>query len=82
MKRGRISLGVVGAALSAALFAAILPQARSAGAILVANEDPAALAKLRVGQALNKDTGMLAESIEVALSDGDARSAADAVAAP
>src|SRR5215468_11148781 len=72
MKQGRISLALAGAALSAALLAAVWPHAHEAGAILAAQDDPAALADLNVGTALRNNESIVAQNIDAALAGGDA----------
>ncbi len=55
MNRARVSFAVAGSAASAALGAAVWPHARDADAVLAAQDDPAALADLRVNSALRNN---------------------------
>ena len=72
MKPGRISLPILGAAVSAVLLAALWPHAHEAGAILLAQDDPVALADRQIDSALRNDEGVVAQNIETALGTGDA----------
>jgi hypothetical protein len=72
MKRRRIGLTVACMALSAAVFAALWPHAREAGAILAAQDDPAELADIKINSALRNDRAMIAQDIEAALAADDA----------
>jgi hypothetical protein len=77
MKRRRISVALVGVMASAAVCAALWPHARDAGAIVLAQDDPAELsdarldAVLRQSQAAKNQAGV-AGQIEAALAAGDA----------
>jgi hypothetical protein len=72
MKRGRISLPILGAAVSAVLLAALWPHAREAGAILLAQDDPVALADQQIDLTLRNDENVVAQNVETALGAGDA----------
>src|SRR5215475_10535428 len=80
MKRGRISSAIVAVAASAAICAALWPHARDAGAVVFAQDDPAALADIQVASALRKNQALVAEQIEAALAKGDADLAGSFVA--
>jgi hypothetical protein len=64
---------------SARLPAPLWPHASEAGAILAAQDDPAALSDLQLNSALRNNAGVLAENIEAALAAGDADLAASFV---
>jgi ATP-dependent protease HslVU (ClpYQ) peptidase subunit len=72
MKRGRISSAMVALAASAAICAALWPHARDAGAVVLAQDDPAALADVQVASALQKNQALVSEQIDAALAQGDA----------
>src|SRR5882724_2168460 len=72
MKQVKLSLAVVGMAASITVGAALWPHARNAGAILAAQDDPSALADLRLNSALRNSPALVAENIEAALAGGDA----------
>ena len=72
MKRGRISLPILGAAVSAVLLAALWPHAREAGLILLAQDDPVALADQQIDLSLRNNEGVVAQNVETALGAGDA----------
>jgi hypothetical protein len=72
MKRWRVGLALMGVAVSAAAFAALLPSAREAGAILFSQDDPGALSDLRLSSALRNNQSVVADNIEAALKGGDA----------
>ena len=76
----RLSLAVAGIAASAALGAAVWPHARDAGAVLAAQDDPAALADLRINSALRGNPTLISDHIEAALAANDADLAASFVA--
>ena len=59
-------------ALSAAACLALWPHARDAGAILAAQDDPAALSDLQLNSALRNNNAVIADNIEAALASGDA----------
>ncbi len=63
-------------ALSAAVFAALWPHARDAGAILAAQDDPVALADMQIDSAIRNRPTLVADNIEAALEAGDSDLAA------
>jgi len=68
----RIGLTLAGAAASAAVFTALFPHAREAGALLMAQDDPAALSDIRVNSALRTNSAAIGQGAEQALDAGDA----------
>jgi hypothetical protein len=80
MTRMRLSVAVACLAASAALGTAIWPHARDAGIVLAAQDDPAALADLRINSVLRDNPALIADNIEAALASGDADLAASFVA--
>ena len=72
MKRGRIGLPILGAAVSAVLLAALWPHAREAGLILLAQDDPVALADQQIDLSLRNNESVVAQNVETALEAGDA----------
>jgi ATP-dependent protease HslVU (ClpYQ) peptidase subunit len=72
MKRRRISSALVGVAVCAAICAALWPHARDAGAVVLAQDDPAELADAQITPVLRKNQALVAEQIEAALAAGDA----------
>ncbi|KWV51479.1 hypothetical protein AS156_12985 [Bradyrhizobium macuxiense] len=80
MNRMRLSFAVAGMAASAALGAAVWPHARDAGVVLGAQNDPAALADIRLNSVLRSNPALLSENIETALASEDADLAASFVA--
>jgi hypothetical protein len=72
MKRRRLGLALGGMAVSAAVFAALWPQAREAGAILSAQDDPAELSDVTLNSVLRNDQALIAQNIEAALTANDA----------
>ncbi|MDI1265353.1 MAG: hypothetical protein PS018_19065 [bacterium] len=66
-------------ALSVAVFSALWPQARDAGAILAAQDEPARLADLQLNSALRNKPGTIADNIEAALAAEDSDLAASFV---
>ena len=58
-------------ALSVAVCAALWPHAREAGAILAAQDDPAALSDIHINSALRSNQALVADNIEAALAAGD-----------
>ena len=66
-------------ALSVAVFWALWPQARDAGAILAAQDEPARLADLQLNSALRNKPGVIADNIEAALAADDSDLAASFV---
>jgi hypothetical protein len=79
MRRLRLGSALAGLAVSAAVFAALWPHARDAGAILAAQDDPAALADIRINSAVRNSPTLLADNIEAALAEGDSDLAASFV---
>src|ERR1700730_2471425 len=69
MKRRRLGLALGGMAVSAAVFAALWPQAREAGAIVSAQDDPAELSDVTLNSVLRNDHAGSAQNIEPALAD-------------
>ena len=67
----RLGSALAGMALSVAVCAALWPHARDAGAILAAQDDPAALSDIRISSALRSNQALVAEHIEAALAEGD-----------
>jgi hypothetical protein len=77
MKRRRISSALVGIAASAAVCAALWPHAREAGAVVLAQDDPAELSDARINSVLQKNQApenqaLVGDQIEAALAAGDA----------
>ena len=72
MKRRRLGLALGGMVVSTAVFAALWPQAREAGAILSAQEDPAELSDVRINSAVRNNQAIVAQNIEAALAANDA----------
>jgi hypothetical protein len=72
MKRWRLGLAVAGVAVCAIACALLWPRARDAGAILAAQDDPAALADVQLNAALRNNQAVIAQNIEAALAAGDA----------
>jgi ATP-dependent protease HslVU (ClpYQ) peptidase subunit len=72
MKRRRLGLALGGMVVSAAVFAALWPQARMAGAILSAQDDPAELSDVRINSAVRNNQAIVAQNIEAALAANDA----------
>src|SRR4030088_2150474 len=72
MKRLGIGSALAGLAVCAVACALLWPHARDAGAILAAQDDPAALADLQLNAALRSNQPIIAQSIEAALAAGDA----------
>ena len=71
MTRRRISSALVGLAASAAVCAALWPHARDAGAVVLAQDDPAELSDVQISAALRNNQALLSEQIEAALAAGD-----------
>src|SRR5215216_3297110 len=75
MRRLRLGSALAGAlgclALSVAVSAALWPHAREAGAILAAQDDPAALSDIHIHSALRSNQALVAGHIEAALAEGD-----------
>jgi hypothetical protein len=72
MKRLRLSVAVGGMAVTAAACVALWPQARDAGAILAAQNDPAELSDLQLNSALRNNRAAIEQNIEAALAANDA----------
>jgi hypothetical protein len=72
MKRRRLGLALGGMVVSAAMFAALWSQAREAGAILSAQDDPAELSEVRINSAVRNNQAIVAQNIEAALAANDA----------
>jgi hypothetical protein len=72
MKRRRISSALAGIAVSAAVCAALWPHARDAGAVVLAQDDPAKLADAQIAPVLQRNKALVAEQIEAALTANDA----------
>jgi len=72
MKRAKLVLAVVSMAVSAAVTAALWPNARDALAVLAAQDDPAALADVRLNSALRNSPLLIHDNISAALDAGDA----------
>src|SRR6202163_3184414 len=79
MKRARIGSALVGTAVCAVACALLWPHARDAGAILAAQDDPAALSDLQLNSALRDNRPIIAGNIEAALTAEDADLAASFV---
>src|SRR6476646_5641940 len=71
MKRLRFGSALAGMALSVAVCAALWPHAREAGALLAAQDDPAALSDIHINSALRSNQALVAENVETALAAGD-----------
>ncbi len=76
MKWLRIGSALTGMAVCAVACVLLWPQAREAGAILAAQDDPADLADLQLNSTLRNNPGIVADNIEAALASGDADLAA------
>jgi hypothetical protein len=74
MKRARLGMAVAGMAVAVCAVACALawPRARDAGALLMAQDDPAALSDVQIGSVLRNNPALVAENIEAALAAGDA----------
>jgi hypothetical protein len=72
MKRLRLSLAVVGMAVSAVACVILWPHARDAGAILAAQDDPAELSDIQLSAALRNNQAVIEDNIEAALAANDA----------
>jgi hypothetical protein len=75
----RIGRAIASMGICAALFAALWPHARDAGAILAAQDDPAELSDIRLNSALRNDKALVEQGIEAALAADDADLAASFV---
>src|SRR5216684_4538408 len=72
MKRTRIGSALVGTTVCAVACVLLWPHARDAGAILAAQDDPAALSDIQLNSALRNNQAMVAENIKAALAANDA----------
>lgn len=72
MKWLRISSALTGIAACSLVLAQVAPHAREAGALLAAQDDPAALSELKLDAALAKDERVVQDNIEAALAARDA----------
>jgi len=72
MKRSRIVWAMAGMAVSGIALAALWPHARDAGAILAAQDDPAALSEIQLNSAVQNNQTVIADNIEAALAANDA----------
>lgn len=72
MKWLRISTALAGIAACSFLLAQVAPHAREAGAILAAQDDPAALSELKLNALLRQNESLVQDNIEAALAAGDA----------
>ena len=72
MKRSRIVWAMAGMAVSGIALAALWPHARDAGAILAAQDDPAALSEIQLNSAMRNNQAVIADNIEAALAANDA----------
>src|ERR1700681_2496880 len=79
MKRARIGSALVGTTVCAVACALLWPHARDAGAILAAQDDPAALSDIQLNSALRDNQPVIAANIEAALTAEDADLAASFV---
>jgi hypothetical protein len=68
----RIGLALAATAVSAAALAWLVPSARQAGALLLAQDDPARLSDVRLGAVLRTNDAALNEGAAAALAAGDA----------
>jgi hypothetical protein len=72
MKRWRIGSALAGTAVCAVACALLWPHARDAGAILAAQNEPAALSDIQLNSALRNDRAVIEQNIEAALAANDA----------
>lgn len=72
MKWLRISSALTGIAACSLVLAQVAPHAREAGAVLAAQDDPAALSELKLDAALAHNERLVQDNIEAALSASDA----------
>jgi hypothetical protein len=72
MERWRLGSALAGTAVCAVTCALLWPHAREAGAILVAQDDPAVLSDIQLGSALRNNNVVITENIEAALAAKDA----------
>jgi hypothetical protein len=67
-----IGMALAAATASAAAFAVLLPHAREAAALLLAQDDPAQLSDLQVGSALRNNDAAISQGVAQALDANDA----------
>lgn len=72
MKWLRISTALTGIAACSFMLVHVMPQAREAGAILAAQDDPAALSDAKLDVMLRQNERLVQDNIEAALAAGDA----------
>jgi hypothetical protein len=72
MKRSQLDWALTGMAVCAVAGAIVWPRAHDAGAILAAQDDPAALSDAQINSALRNNQSAVAENIEKALAANDA----------
>jgi len=72
MKRLKLGLAVVSMVVSATVAVVLWPNVREALAVLRAQDDPAALADLRLNSALRNSPLLLHDNVRAALESGDA----------
>jgi hypothetical protein len=72
MKWLRITTALTGIVACSFMLVQVAPYAREAGAIFVAQDDPAALSELRLDAALAQNDRLVQDQIEAALAAGDA----------
>jgi hypothetical protein len=72
MNRWRLGSAVAGVAVCAIACALLWPRARDAGAILAAQDDPAALSDVQLNAALRNNQAVIEQNIETALAAEDA----------
>jgi hypothetical protein len=72
MQRSRLDWALTGLAVCAVACAVAWPHARDAGAVLAAQDDPAALSDARINSALRNNDLVIAQNIEAALAANDA----------
>lgn len=72
MKWLRISTALAGIAACSFMLVQVAPHAREAGAIFVAQDDPAALSELKLDTLLRQNDRLVQDQIEAALTAGDA----------
>ncbi|MEY9228877.1 hypothetical protein ABIF65_004489 [Bradyrhizobium japonicum] len=71
MKWLRISTALTGIAACSFMLAQVAPHAREAGALLSAQDDPAALSELKLDALLRQNDRLVQDNIEAALAAGD-----------
>src|ERR1700754_4897779 len=72
MKWLRISIALTGIAACSFMLAQVAPQAREAGALFAAQDDPAALSELKLDALLRRNDRLVQDQIEAALAAHDA----------